>query len=181
MALMLSALLQSYRTLSLIKKVATLRSRVMRSIVILLFGSGPILALKVISSGRYVVARKNASNFTQYYYGTGTTWTSMATSASTNGGKARHATFNLDGNDKVIFVDGTNFPAVYNTSGNTFDFFKNDGSGDTYDIGTNDPSGAENVAIFKNTAFYSKGNTFTLQHLLLCMILVLLMVQVVST
>ena len=122
-------------------------------------GSGPILALKVISSGRYVVARKNASNFTQYYYGTGTTWVSMATSASTNGEKARHVEYNLDGYDKVIFVDGTNFPAVYNTSGNTFDFFKNDGSGDTYDIGTDDPSGAENVAIYKNTAFYSKGNT----------------------
>jgi hypothetical protein len=36
-------------------------------------GSGPILALKVISSGRIIVARKNASNYTQYYYGTGTT------------------------------------------------------------------------------------------------------------
>ena len=122
-------------------------------------GSGPILALKVISSGRMVVARKNASNYTQYYYGTGTTWTSMATSALTSGLKARHAEFNLDGNDKVVFVDGVNFPAVYNTSGNTLDFFKNDSSGDTYDIGTDDPLGAEHVAVFKSTAFYSKGNT----------------------
>ena len=114
-------------------------------------GSGPILALKVISSGRYVVARKNASNFTQYYYGTGTTWNSMATSASTNGGKARHVEFNLDGDDKVVFVDGTNYPAIYNTSGNTTTFLT---SADSTDV-----SGAENVAIFKNTAFYSKGNT----------------------
>jgi hypothetical protein len=114
-------------------------------------GSGNILALKVISSGRIVVARKNASNFTQYYYGTGTTWASMATSASTNGGKARHAEFNLDGDDKVVFVDGTNYPAIYNTSGNTMTFMT---SADSTDV-----SGAENVAIFKNTAFYSKGNT----------------------
>lgn len=112
-------------------------------------GSGPILALKVISSGRYVVARKNASNFTQYYYGTGTTWTSMATSASTNGGKARHATFNFDGDDKVVFVDGTNYPAVYNTSGNTMTFLT---ASDSSDV-----SGAEHVAIFSNAAFYSKG------------------------
>ena len=113
-------------------------------------GSGPILALKVISSGRIIVARKNASNYTQYYYGTGTTWTSMATSASTNGGKARHAEFNFDGDDKVIFVDGTNYPAIYNTSGNTMTFLTSANSTDV--------SGAENVAIFKNTAFYSNGN-----------------------
>jgi len=113
-------------------------------------GSGPILALKVISSGRIVVARKNASNYTEYYYGTGTTWTSMATSASTNGGKARHAEYNLDGDDKVVFVDGTNYPAIYNTSGNTMTFMT---SADSTDV-----SGAEQVAIFKSTAFYSKGN-----------------------
>jgi len=113
-------------------------------------GSGPILALKVISSGRMIVARKNATNYTEYYYGTGTTWTSMATSASTNGGKARHAEYNLDGDDKVVFVDGTNYPAIYNTSGNTMTFMT---SADSTDV-----SGAENVAIFKNTAFYAKGN-----------------------
>jgi len=113
-------------------------------------GSGPILALKVISSGRMVVARKNASNFTQYYYGTGTTWTSMATSAGTNGGKVRHAEFNLDGNDKVVFVDGTNYPVVYNTSGNTATFMTSANSTDVL--------GAEHVAVFKGTAFYAKGN-----------------------
>ena len=113
-------------------------------------GSGPVLALKVISSGRMIVARKNATNYTEYYYGTGSTWTSMATSASTNGGKARHSEYNLDGDDKVVFVDGTNYPAIYNTSGNTMTFMT---SADSTDV-----SGAENVAIFKNTAFYSKGN-----------------------
>jgi hypothetical protein len=113
-------------------------------------GSGPILALKVISSGRIIVARKNATNYTEYYYGTGTTWTSMATSASINGGKARHTEFNFTGDDKVIFVDGTNYPAIYNTSGNTTTFLTSANSADV--------SGAENVAIFKNTAFYSKGN-----------------------
>ena len=113
-------------------------------------GSGPILALKVISSGRYVVARKAASNLTSYFYGTGTTWNLMGSSAGTNGGKARHVEFNLDGDDKVVFVDGTNYPAIYNTSGNTITFLTSTNSTDV--------SGAENVAIFKNTAFYSKGN-----------------------
>ena len=113
-------------------------------------GSGAVLGLKVISAGRLVVARKNGSNLTQWYYGTGSTWNSMATSATTNGGKARHAEYNLDGDSKVVFVDSTNYPGVYNTSGNTF----------TYMDSTNSPDieGAEYVAIFKNTAFYAKGN-----------------------
>ena len=113
-------------------------------------GSGSILALKVISSGRIVAARKNSSNQTQYYYSTGSSWTSMATSVGTNGGKARHVLYNLDGDDKVIFVDGTNYPAIYNTSGNSTTFMTSSNSTDV--------SGAEHVTVFKNTAFYSKGN-----------------------
>ena len=113
-------------------------------------GSGPILSLKVISSGRVIAARKNASNLTQYYYSTGSSWNSVATSASTNGGKARHVIYNLDGDDKVLFVDGTNYPAIYNTNGNTMSFMT---SSDSTDV-----SGAEQVAIFKNTAFYAKGS-----------------------
>jgi len=110
-------------------------------------GSGPILALKVISSGRIVVARQNGSNVTEYYYGTGTTWTSMG-ARPLLGGKAKHVLYNLDGNDKALFVDGSNYPATYNTSGNTL----------TAITGSTDVLGAENVTVFKDTAFYSKGN-----------------------
>ena len=110
-------------------------------------GSGPILALKVISSGRIVVARQNASNLTEYYYGTGTTWTSMG-ARPLLGGKARSALYNLDGDDKVLFVDGVNYPAIYNTSGNTL----------TAVTGSTDVLGAEHVAVFKDTAFYAKDN-----------------------
>lgn len=111
-------------------------------------GSGPVLALKVISSGRIVVARQNGSNVTEYYYGTGTTWTSMG-ARPLLGGKAKHVLYNLDGDDKVIFVDGNNYPATYNTSGNTL----------TAITGSTDVLGAENVAVFKDTAFYAKGNS----------------------
>jgi hypothetical protein len=110
-------------------------------------GSGPILALKVISSGRIVVARQNASNLTEYYYGTGTTWTSMG-ARPLLGGKARSALYNLDGDDKVVFVDGVNYPAIYNTSGNTL----------TAVTSSTDALGADHVAVFKDTAFYAKGN-----------------------
>ena len=89
-------------------------------------------------------------NKTAYYFSTGSSWTFMQHSASTNGGKARHVLFNFDGDDKVIFVDGVNFPAIYNTSGNATTFMTSSNSTDV--------QGAESVAIFKNSAFYSKGS-----------------------
>jgi hypothetical protein len=122
-------------------------------------GTGPVLGLKVISSGRIVASRKNASNKTEYYFSTGTTWTSITETALTNGKKARSALYNLGLSDKVIFVDGVNFPVIYNTAGNTIVKLQNtDVNVDGY-TGTNDPLGAEHVAIFKSTAFYAKGNT----------------------
>ena len=116
-------------------------------------GSGPILALKVISSARIVAARKNASNLTEYYYSTGSSWTSMASSVGANGGKARSVLYNFDGDDKVIFVDGTNYPAIYNTSGNSVTFLSASNSTAI--------SATQHVAIFKNTAFYAKDNVIT--------------------
>ena len=110
-------------------------------------GSGSVLALKVISSGRIVVARKNASNVTEYYYGTGTSWTSMG-ARPLLGSKARSALYNLNGDDKVLFVDGVNYPAIYNTSGNSL----------TAVASSTDVLGASHVAVFKDTAFYAKGN-----------------------
>jgi len=136
-------------------------------------GTGEVLAVKVISSGKAIVARKVDSaaitaetnlvsgdlNKTAYYVGTGSSWTLMddgagsptyAVSGSTGGGKVRHVEYNLDGNDKVLFVDGTNYPAIYSTSGDDFEFMSSSN--------TTDVQGAEHVAIFKNTAFFAKDN-----------------------
>ena len=110
-------------------------------------GSGPILALKVISAGRIVAARQNTSNVTEYYYSTGGAWTSMG-SLALSGDKARHALYNLDGDDKVLFVDSFNYPISYNTSGNTI----------TTISGSSDVQGATQVAVFKDTAFYANDN-----------------------
>ena len=120
--------------------------------------------MKVISSGRVIGARKNSSNYTQYYYNTGgsSSWNSVATSANTNGGKVSHADFNFTGTDKIVFVDGTNYPGIYTVSGNTMSFL----SASSPNIST-DAEGVEKVAIFKNHAFYSKANNilFTAPYL----------------
>ena len=92
-------------------------------------------------------------NKTAYYFSTGTTWTHMATSPSTGGGKIRHTSFNFDGDDKTVFVDGTNYPAVYNTSGNTMTFLDSSTTGISTDL-----QGAELVTSFDSSIVYSKNN-----------------------
>lgn len=132
-------------------------------------GTDAILGLKIVSSGRYIAARKvdadavaaYPSNLvtgdigkTAYYYSTGTTWYFTAAGPTFNAGKVRHASFNFNGEDKIIFVDGTNYPSIYNTVGNTHTFL----NASSTNINT-DVEGAEFVVVFKNTAFYSNGNT----------------------
>ena len=127
-------------------------------------GTGEVLAMKVISSGRVVVARKvNAAavaaygtlasgdlNKTAYYHGTGTTWAHVGTSSSTNTLKVRYASFNFTQEDKTIFVDSKSFPVIFNASGSTITALTSSNSSDV--------QGAENVVVFKNHAFYSKGS-----------------------
>ena len=132
-------------------------------------GVDEVLGLKVVSSGRYIAARKVDADAvaaypsdlvsgdigkTAYYYSTGTTWNFTALGPTSNAGKVRHASFNFDGDDKIIFVDGTNYPSIYNTNGNVHTFL----SGSSPNINS-DAEGAEFVVVFKNTAFYSNGNT----------------------
>ena len=111
-------------------------------------GSGPILALKIVSGDKTVVSRRNASNVTEYYYGTGTTWTSIGAQALL-GGKAHHASHSVTGTEKTIFVDGSNYPVEYDGSDNSLTVLN----------GSTDLLGSDYVSVFKGTAFYAKGNT----------------------
>lgn len=87
---------------------------------------------------------------TLYFHGTGATWSQVGTSSSSNTLKIRHASFNFTQEDKTIFVDSKSFPVIFNSSGNTTVNLTSSNSSDV--------EGAENVAIFKNHAFYSKGS-----------------------
>ena len=78
------------------------------------------------------------------------TWNFLEHSNLINGGRVRSAEFNLDGPDKVVFVDGTNFPVIYDSSDDHAIILDATDSADV--------SGATDVAIFKNTAFYAVGN-----------------------
>lgn len=112
-------------------------------------GSGPVLGVKAISSGKVFAARKNASNKTEWYYSTGSGWVSAVVSPASSGGKVRHTDFNLDGSDKTIFVDSTNYPAILDNTVNTIAYLQS---------APTDLQGVTHVAFFANSAFYAKGN-----------------------
>lgn len=133
-------------------------------------GEDEVLCVKIINADLVLASRKiDAATVTAraadglvtgdlgktaYYTSTGTTWTFKGKSGQTNGLKAKFAEFNFDGDDKIVIVDGTSYPAIYNTNGNTLTFLTSSSANINTDL-----QGAERVAIFKNTGFYSKGNT----------------------
>lgn len=112
-----------------------------------LAGSGEVLGLKVLNETQVIAVRKNSSNLSQYYIGSGTTWTSLAT-APLLGGRVQGVSYNFDGNDKVFFVDGVNRPGIYNGTTNAL----------TFPTISSDLLGVEKVALFKNSVFCSKGS-----------------------
>ena len=85
-----------------------------------------------------------AARGTSIYQATpgGSSWTSID-SGRTSAAKYSFERFNFDGNDKLIVVDGTNDPTVFNTSFSATD------------ITTSSVEGAKHVVAFKNHMFYS--------------------------
>ena len=96
-------------------------------------------------------------NKTAYYFSTGGTsgWTHMITSPTSGSGKIRHTSFNFDGDDKTVFVDGINYPVVYNSSGNTMAYLDSSTTGISTDL-----QGASLVAYFDTSIVYAKDNFF---------------------
>ena len=107
-------------------------------------GSGPVLGVKVVNAGELIAVRSDGTN-SKIYRSSGTGWTLKSTSTF-NGAKARFAELNFGAGHKVIIVDSTNAPAVY------------DDATDAITTVTNtDVQGSSFVAIFKTTTFYAKG------------------------
>jgi len=86
-----------------------------------------------------------------YYQGTGTSWTSKATASNTSFDKARFTKYNFNGTPKIVFVDGSNYPAYYDSSADTVTFLTTSTENDQV-------QGAEHVAFFKNALFFAKGS-----------------------
>lgn len=109
-------------------------------------GSGPILGVKVVNEGEVIAVRENASNVSEYYINSGSSWSSLG-SAANLGGRVKGSDFNFDGNHKIIFVDGVNSPGIFNDTNNTLSFPSL----------PSELTGASDVIIYKNAVFLAKG------------------------
>lgn len=111
-------------------------------------GSGVMLGVKVANQTKVIAARKNISDVSQYYINSGSSWTSLG-SAANLGGKVSAQDFNFDGTHKIIFVDGSNIPAIFEDDTDTLSF----PTGYPSDV-----IGGEHVEVYKQHVFIAKGN-----------------------
>lgn len=106
-------------------------------------GTGEIEGVCVLpyQSASVVIAVRNK----KYYLGTGGGWTLKGTAATTTTSKVRHISYNFSGTNKIVFVDGINYPAYYDVTAGTLTF------------GT-EAQAARHVANYKNTLFFAVGS-----------------------
>jgi hypothetical protein len=105
--------------------------------------------LMVVTFGSKVLAARGTSIYSADPGGS--SWTSID-SGRTNAGKYRFERYNFDGTDKLIVVDGTNAPTIFNSSLTALD------------VAAASVAGAKHVAAFRDHMFYS-GMSSTPQEL----------------
>ena len=112
-------------------------------------GTGRVLGVKVANIGEYIAARSDGAGTpkTEYHRSSGGTWSSLG-KAALLGGKIRSTEYNFGAGDFILMVDGSNYPALFNDTANTLSFISS----------LSDLQGAEQVAVFKTTIFFSKGS-----------------------
>jgi hypothetical protein len=114
------------------------------SVVVPYTSSASEKVLMVATFGSNVLAARGTS----IYSATpgGSSWTSID-SGRTGASKYRFERFNFDGTDKIIFVDGTNAPVVFNSSLSATD------------VSDSSVAGSKYVVSFKNHMFYAGKST----------------------
>jgi len=132
-------------------------------------GTGRVIGVKVVNDAEFIAARSNGS-VTEYHRSTGAGWTSLGT-AAVLGEKVRSEDFNFGTGHFVFFVDGVNYPALYDDTLNTLSFISSNP----------DLEGVEQVAVFKNTVFFSKGSNLYFRPLVMRKIIAQLMAAVLLT
>jgi len=105
--------------------------------------------LMVVTFGNKVLAARGTSIYSADPGGG--SWTSID-SGRTGAGKYRFERYNFDGTDKLIVVDGTNAPTIFNASLTALD------------VSASSVAGAKHVASFRDHMFYS-GMSSTPQEL----------------
>ena len=117
-----------------------------------LSGSGAIQALAIVQedSNQKVIAARSGTYYIANASDSTPAWSSLGTASNTSFTKVRQARFNFNNAYKICFVDGVNFPAIYDRTANSLTYLTSSSSNDAV-------QGASHVCTFKSTLFFGVG------------------------
>jgi len=117
-----------------------------------LSGSGAIQALAIVQedSNQKVIAARSGTYYIANASDSTPAWASLGTASNTSFTKVRQARFNFNNAYKICFVDGVNFPAIYDRTANSLTYITSSSSNDAV-------QGASHVCTFKSTLFFGVG------------------------
>lgn len=121
---------------------------------------GKILGIAIYKNDVIVTRKQQGSDTYEFYRNDGSTWTKYTTGATRSSlgvNRVRYATFNFNGTEKIIFVDGVNKAIIFDGT-NWYELETSATGADINNAGGNqvieDP---EYVTVFKNHIFLAKG------------------------
>ena len=117
-----------------------------------LSGSGARQALAIVQqdSNQKVIAARSGTYYIANASDSTPAWASLGTASNTSFTKVRQARFNFNNAYKICFVDGVNFPAIYDRTANSLTYITSSSSNDAV-------QGASHVCTFKSTLFFGVG------------------------
>lgn len=127
---------------------------------------GPILGIALFNSD-VIVARKQKGSplYSFYRWGQGSPWIKYDTPGlslnSFGVNRLRHVTFNFDGTNKIIFVDGINNAAIFDGVSWSQINTTNTGATDASPGGDQTLNAPKYVTVFKNHVFISGDESYT--------------------
>lgn len=114
--------------------------------------TGHVLTAIAVQADKCLARKGN-----KYYTSTGGAWTSVLTATTTGGSRISYDSYNFNGTEKFVVVDGFEDPAFYSVVAGTMAYDTNAPA---------DVTGASIVCVFKNSLFFAKNNllTFTVPY-----------------
>jgi hypothetical protein len=116
-------------------------------------GTGVVQGIAVIpeSGSQKAIAVRNGIYYEINANDATPAWTSLGTAPDTNISKVRKTNYNFTGTEKIVFVDGVNYPAYYDVSAGTLTYLTGSGTGNTA------VEDASFVTLYKSTLFFAVG------------------------
>jgi len=116
-------------------------------------GSGVVQGVAVVTEegSQKVIAVRNGVYYLTDASAGSPTWTAKVTASDTNISKIRHLTYNFGGANRIMFVDGVNYPAYYDFTSGAITYLSGSAASSV--------NNASFVTIYKESLVFAVGKT----------------------